>query len=96
MSRSDAELKELVEAAAGIVAGSLKRVGISQAMDLVGFNVEERRKMTLYQKVRRRALRLTVVDKKSATPVPEVVEVLARVDTELFVAVAVDPCQRCW
>ena len=42
MSRSNAEVKELVEAAAGIVAGSLKRVGISQAMDLVGFNVEER------------------------------------------------------
>ena len=39
--------------------------------------------MTLYQKVRRRALRLIVVDKKSATPVPEAVEVLACVDTEL-------------
>ena len=55
-------------AASGIVAGSMKMVGITKAMELVGFTAEERKRMTLYQKVRRRAQRLSVVDLSKSTP----------------------------
>ena len=68
MSRSEAALQELVVAASGIVAGSMKMVGITKAMELVGFTAEERKRMTLYQKVRRRAQRLSVVDLSKSMP----------------------------
>ena len=64
-------LESLVQKAAGIVAGSQKAVGIARAMELVGFSEEERKTMKYYQKVRRKAARLSVVEigKKSSTPV---------------------------
>jgi hypothetical protein len=68
MSERHDELLELVEQAAGIVAGSQKKVGIAKAMDLVGFSSEERGMMTLYQKVRRRAQKLSVVEITKGTP----------------------------
>ena len=59
------DLKALVDAAAGIVVGSGKRVGIALAMEYVGFTLEQRRDMTMYQRVRRRSKKLTVVELKS-------------------------------
>lgn len=65
----DERLKKLVEAAAGIVAGSRKLVGVTKAMDIVGFSAEERKDITIYQKVRRKSLKLTVVEVgKNQTP----------------------------
>ena len=72
MSEVNSELQRKVEMAAGIIAGSQHTVGISRAMEIVGFSEEERRNMALYQKVRRRSLKLCVVDKKAVVPIPAV------------------------
>ena len=62
MSTVDDALKTLVAEAAGIVAASHKKVGIRQAMALVGFSEEERQKGAIYQRVRRKAMTLEVVE----------------------------------
>jgi hypothetical protein len=75
------KLKVLVIQAAGIVAGSQNTVGISQAMELVGFTVEERKTMKYYQQVRRKSTKLSVIEVgKGTTPLPRV-EVQPSVDT---------------
>ena len=63
MSGREEELLLLVEKAAGIVSGSQNTVGIRKAMSLVGFTTEEAAIMKWYQKVRRRAAKLEVVEK---------------------------------
>ena len=66
--------QRLVLQAAGIVAGSQNAVGITRAMELVGFSVEERKTMKLYQQVRRKAARLSVVEvRKKSSPVNRIV-----------------------
>ena len=74
MSEDLQKQKMLIEEAAGIVAASHNKVGITQAMGLVGFSEDDRKKMNLYQKVRRRAQKLSVVEKKNkeATPPSQV------------------------
>ena len=69
MSRTDAELSELVVQAAGVVSASKNKVGISKAMELVGFKSEERKKMKWYQQVRRLSSKVAVVE-ATATPPP--------------------------
>lgn len=69
MSDVGVAMKAMVEQAAGIVTASANKVPIKEAMRLVGFSEEERSKFSLYQKVRRRSLRLEVVEKgKTSTP----------------------------
>jgi len=61
MSQEEERIKKMVQQAAGIVSASEKKVGITKAMELVGFSVEERRKMTMHQQVRRLAMKVSVV-----------------------------------
>jgi hypothetical protein len=61
MERSH-QLEILVIQAAGIIAGSQNTVGIARAMEIVGFSAEERKHMKYYQKVRRKAAKLSVVE----------------------------------
>jgi len=61
MSQGEERIKKMVQQAAGIVSASEKKVGISKAMELVGFSEEERRQMTLYQQVRRLAMKVSLV-----------------------------------
>lgn len=68
------ELQGLSEQAAGIVAASQSKVGIRQAMNLVGFTREEVQVMKWYQKVRRRSKVLAVVENKKAGTPPGAVE----------------------
>jgi hypothetical protein len=65
MSSQGEKLKALILEAAGIVAASHNKVGVTKAMELVGISAEERKEMKLYQQVRRRALKLNVVETKS-------------------------------
>ena len=51
----------MVQQAAGIVSASDKKVGITKAMELVGFSKEEIRQMTLYQQVRRLAMKVSLL-----------------------------------
>ena len=80
MSRTDAELSELVVQAAGVVFASRNKVGISKAMELVGFKAEERKKMKWYQQVRRLSSKVAVVEATATTPpvpVPDIVATAA-------------------
>jgi hypothetical protein len=61
-------LELLVIKAAGIVTGSQNAVGIARVMELVGFTLDERCNMKYYQKVRRKASKLTVVEIWKSTP----------------------------
>ena len=72
MSESTPELQEQIEKAAGIVTGSQGSIGVAKAMELMGFSAEQRSNMRLYQQVRRRAGKLSVVEveKEKATPPP--------------------------
>ena len=62
MSGSDPRHKELVVEAAGIVKASNNKVGVAAAMRLVGFTDQEVKQIKLYQQVRRRVTRISVVD----------------------------------
>jgi hypothetical protein len=80
LSEADDQLKLLMERAAGVIAGSQNTIGVTKAMELVGFSEEQRKTMKLYQKVQRLSARLNVVkkektknkeeDEDAATPVP--------------------------
>jgi len=61
MAENNDRLQRLVRQAAGIVSASEKKVGITKAMELVGFSKDERRQMTLYQQVRRLAMKVSLV-----------------------------------
>ena len=65
MSEGKERQQRLVFEAAGVVSASNKKIGITTAMGLVGFTKDEIKNMTLYQQVRRRAEKLTVVDASS-------------------------------
>ena len=69
MSSNDPPVETLLEQASGIVAASQGKVGVAKAMELVGFSSGDRKNITLYQKVRRRAGKLSVVEKKTP-PIP--------------------------
>jgi len=58
--------EEMISRASGIIAAAKGVIKIRQAMKLVGFSQDEICNMTLYQKVRRKSQRVSVVD-KSAT-----------------------------
>lgn len=73
-SEDNSNVQNRVDLAAGIVAGSQKMVGVSKAMELVGFTPEEIKLQRLYQQVRRRAEKLCVVE-KTPTPPPVAVNV---------------------
>jgi hypothetical protein len=76
MSEEVLRVDKMVEMAAGIIVGSQSTVGIVKAMEIVGFSAEERRNMTIYQRVRQRSQKLCIVEKKkAATPPPEAVNV---------------------
>ena len=66
MAEDNGELERMVELAAGIIVGSQNTVKIVKAMEIAGFSLEERRNMTVYQKVRRRSQKLCIVEKKRA------------------------------
>ena len=69
-SEVDCQLKKQIRAAAGVVAGSGNVVGVAKAMEVVGFSAEQRSNITLYQKVRRLAKKLAVVEAKGNNPTP--------------------------
>jgi hypothetical protein len=76
MSEGVPDLQKKVDMAAGYIVASQKTLGISKAMELAGFSEEDRRNMTVYQKVRRRSQKLCIVEKgKKDTPPPETVKV---------------------
>jgi RNase H-like domain found in reverse transcriptase len=62
-------LETMVSQAAGIIAGSQNTVGITRAMELVGFSLEERKTMKWYQKVRHKSSKLVVVEVAKGVPV---------------------------
>lgn len=68
MLRMNAELAELVVQAAGVVSASRNKVGISKAMELVGFKEKERKLMKWHQQVRRLSLKVAVVEATATTP----------------------------
>jgi len=55
-------VEELLSRAPGIIAAAKGTIKIRQAMKLVGFAQDEIHNMTLYQRVRRQSMRLSVVD----------------------------------
>ena len=57
---NEEKLDKLVQLASGVVAVSENRIGIRKAMELVGFNPDQIKKMSIYQRVRRRAQGLLV------------------------------------
>ena len=61
MSASEDKLVAMVQEASGIVVASRKKVGIRQAMGLVGFTLEDQRNMKFYQQVRRGVTKVSVV-----------------------------------
>jgi hypothetical protein len=61
ISVDEDRLERLVVEAAGIIAAANGKVGIAQAMMLVGFTQEEKKNMTLYQRIRRKSARVEVV-----------------------------------
>jgi hypothetical protein len=63
MSEQHAELEGLVHEASGIVVAAGGKVKITKAMALVGVTSPERRNMKIYQKVRRRSLKVAVVER---------------------------------
>ena len=69
-SEVDCQLKKQIRAAAGVVTGSGNVVGVAKAMEVVGFSAEQRSNITLYQKVRRLAKKLAVVEAKGNNPTP--------------------------
>ena len=74
MSSEDDTIAGMVEEAAGIVKASNNKVGIAKAMELVGFDGDAKKKMSLYQRMRRRAQHLAVVELgKHGTPPAAVV-----------------------
>jgi hypothetical protein len=68
MERSH-QLEILVIQAAGIIAGSQNTVGITRAMEIVGLSAEEIKHMKYYQKVQRKAAKLSVAEIKKGEPV---------------------------
>jgi len=62
ISEEIGRVEELLSRAAGIIAGAKGSIKIRQAMNLVGFTKAEICSMTLYQRVRRQSMRLSVVD----------------------------------
>ena len=82
---SNESLQKLVRAAAGVVAGSQKVVGVSKAMEVVGFTPEQRQNMRLYQQVHRKAQKLSLVDEEeriNPTPPTAAVEVTRQSESE--------------
>ena len=76
ITEANDDLQKLVEAAAGVVAGSKNLICIRKAMQYVGLSSEQQKSMALYQKVRRKAQRLQVVEVgKKVTPPPVAVDV---------------------
>lgn len=67
-SEEDLELAKKVEIAAGIIVGSQNSIGVSRAMEIAGFTSDDKKNITTYQKVRRRAQKLCIVEKKKGTP----------------------------
>ena len=65
MSEEVGELNKKVFQASGIVAAAEGKVKIVDAMKLVGFSTPERKTMRIYQQVRRKAQRVTIVEKKN-------------------------------
>jgi hypothetical protein len=61
MSGEGDRLDRLVQEASGLLASTNGKVGIMQAMRLVGFTTPERNNMKVYQRVRRGATRYAVV-----------------------------------
>jgi len=53
----------MIAHASGVIAAGKGKIKIRLAMRLVGFRDEQAKNMTLYQKVRRKAQQMTVVDK---------------------------------
>ena len=69
MSEDKLKLESMVLEASGIHAASNGKVGIAQAMGLVGFSQDDIKKMSIYQKVRRKAQKVMVVE-VAKTPLP--------------------------
>ena len=72
MSSNDLAIETMLEQASGIVAASQGKVGVTKAMELVGFKSDQRKNMTFYQRVRRCAAKLSVVEKTPPIPAAEV------------------------
>jgi hypothetical protein len=73
MSTEGGKLDVLLKQAAGIVTASQNKVGITKAMELVGCSVKVRKTMRYYQKVRRLAVKLSIVKTtKKTAPTEEV------------------------
>ena len=68
MSETEQELAGLAEQAAGVVTASRNKVGIRQAVQLVGFTKEEAGVMKWHQRVRRRSQKVELVEKENSTP----------------------------
>lgn len=81
MDEREVKLAAMVKEASGIVAASCKKVGIRQAMGLVGFTEEEQRNMKIYQQVRRRAMITSVGIQALRTP-PVVLNVGRATETD--------------
>ena len=79
MEPMDNECARLVQEAAGVVAAANGKVKISAAMRLVGFSTPERRNMTTYQQVRRKAMKMSVVEVNNEATVPAAVDFLEEI-----------------
>ena len=66
----EAITQEKILHASGIIAAGKGKIKIRQAMKLVGFTAEVKN-MTLYQKVRRKAMNICVVEKASLPKAPQ-------------------------
>jgi hypothetical protein len=92
MSGREDELAVFVEEAAGIIYCSNNKVGIAQAMNLVGFTREEVTNMKWYQKVRR--LSIKKFDAKATPPMPEVTVAVNALPSEASSLTASDSRSR--
>ena len=72
MSSNDPAIETMLELASGIVAASQGKVGVTKAMELMGFKSDHHKNTTFYQRIRRRAAKLSVVEKTPPIPAAEV------------------------
>ena len=80
MSEGPERVADLLSRAAGIIAAAKGAIKIRQAMKLVGFSQDEICNMTLYQKVRRHSMRLSVIDTREVAAIPGVVGPVSQVN----------------
>jgi len=71
MSEAKEVEDEMIADASGIIAAARGKIKIRQAMRLVEFTDAQVKNMTLYQKVRRKAKQMMVVDTKVPNAVPK-------------------------